>query len=62
MTVCPSVRGDHPRTIASGLSSVHADKPCLSIFTTLISVNLAQSELYRVNFFSGKSSSKRVYS
>ena len=26
--VCPPVRGDNPRALASGLSNVQADKPC----------------------------------
>ena len=33
--ICPSVRGDNPRALASGLSPVQADKPCCSYFIPL---------------------------
>ena len=32
ITVCPPVRGDNPRALASGLSPVHADKPWYNYF------------------------------
>ena len=44
--VCPSVRGDYPRALASGLSPVQAEKPWYNYFTTLNSVDLAQYEIF----------------
>ena len=31
---CPPVRGDNPRALASGLSSVQLDKHGITIYTT----------------------------
>ena len=36
--VCPTVRGDNPRALASGLSPVHVDKPLYCYFIPLTSV------------------------
>ena len=37
--VCPPVRGDNPRALASGLSYVQADNPGITFFSTYISVD-----------------------
>ena len=41
---CPTVRGDNPRALASGLSYVQADKHDITIFTTYIIVDLSHHE------------------
>ena len=46
-TVCPPVRGDNPRALASGLSPVQADKPWYYFNTTLLSADFAQYEIDR---------------
>ena len=38
--VCPPVRGDTPRALASGLSYVQVDKYSITIYITYISVDL----------------------
>ena len=40
---CPPVRGDNPRALASGLSYVQVDKHGIIIYTTYISVDLANN-------------------
>ena len=45
--VCPPVRGDNPRAIASGLSHVHVGIRGLTINTTYICVDLAHYEMIR---------------
>ena len=46
--VCPPVRGDNPRALASGLSYVQADKHGIAInYTTYISVDFAHHEIIR---------------
>ena len=47
--VCPHVRGDNPRALASGLSYVQVGKHGITIYTctTSISVDLAHHELVR---------------
>ena len=45
--VCPPVRGDNPRALASGLSNVQVDKHCITIYTTYISVDLVHHEIVR---------------
>ena len=47
---CPSVRGDNPRALASGLFYVQVDKHGrLQLFyTTNISVDLAHHEIFHV--------------
>ena len=44
---CPSVRGDNPGALASGLSYVQVDKTGITIYTTYISVDLAHHEIFR---------------
>ena len=44
---CPSVRGDNPGALASGLSYVQVDKHGITIYTTYISVDFAQHEIFR---------------
>ena len=46
--LCPPVRGDNSRALASGLSPVQADKPwyVYLFYTTLIRVDLAQYEVF----------------
>ena len=40
---CPPVRRDNPRALASGLSAVQGDKPCLYVTYSMISnVDLAR--------------------
>ena len=53
--VCPPVRGDNPRALASGLSYIQVDKHGITIYTTYISVDLAHYEIFHAKF--GKSSS-----
>ena len=43
---CPPVRGDNPQALASGLSYLQADKQGIPIYTTYISVDLAQHETF----------------
>ena len=43
---CPSVRGDNPRALGSGLSYVQVDKHGI-FYTTYISVHLAHHEIFR---------------
>ena len=52
---CPSVRGDNPRALASGLSYVEVDKHYITILYHLIyiSVDLAHHELFRAKFGKG---------
>ena len=40
------VRGVNPRALANGLSPVQADKPWYNVYTTIIGVDLAQSEMF----------------
>ena len=42
---CPTVRGDNPRALASGLSYVQGDKRDITIYTTNISVDLSHHEI-----------------
>ena len=42
---CPTVRGDNPRALASGLSYVQLDKHGMTFYTTYISVVLAHHEI-----------------
>ena len=44
--VCPPVRGDNPRALASGLSYVQVGKHDITIYTTYISVDLAHHEIF----------------
>ena len=46
--VCPPVRGDYPRALASELSPVQTDKSWYNYFyATLINVDLAQYKIFR---------------
>ena len=45
--VCPSVREDNARALASELSPVQADKLRYDFYSTLISIDLAQYEVFR---------------
>ena len=47
-TARPPVLGDNPRALASELSPIQTDIPWLNYFTTLISVDLAQYEIFHV--------------
>ena len=49
----PSVRGDNPRALASGLSYVQVDKHCITIYTTYISVDFAHHEIFRAKVGKG---------
>ena len=57
--VCPPVRGDNPRALASGLSYVQVDKHGITILyhlhqcTTYISVDLAHHEIFRAEVGKG---------
>ena len=42
---CPPLRGDNPRTLASGLSYVQVDNHGKTIYTAYISVDLAHHEI-----------------
>ena len=44
---CPSVRGDNPQALVSGLSYVQVDKYGITIYTTFFSVDLAHHEIFR---------------
>ena len=46
-TVCPPVREDTPRALARGLSPVQADKLWYYYHSIIISVDLAQHEIFR---------------
>ena len=46
-TVCPSVRGDNPRALASEISPVQEDNRGIIILYTLINVDLFKFEIYR---------------
>ena len=50
---CPPVRGDNPRAVASGLSSVQVDKHRITILYHLISVDLAHREIFRTKVGKG---------
>ena len=45
--VCPPVQENNPRALANGFSPVQEDKPLYNYFITLISVDLAQFELFQ---------------
>ena len=47
--VCPPVRGNNPRALASGLSPVQADKLwyCITILYHLYKCRLAHCEIFR---------------
>ena len=49
---CPSVCGDNPRALASGLSYVQVDKHGIIFYTTYISVDLALHEIVRAKVYS----------
>ena len=51
--VCPSVRGDNPRALASGLCYVQVDKYCITIYTTYISVDLTYHEIFHAKIGKG---------
>ena len=51
--VCPPVRGDNPRALASGLSYVQVDKHDITIYTTYISVDLEHHEICRAKVGDG---------
>ena len=51
--VCPPVRGDNPRALASGLSYVQVGKHGITIYTTYISVDLAHHEIFHVKVGKG---------
>ena len=53
--VCPPVREDNPRALASGLSYVQVDKhgTCIIIYTTNIGVDLAHHELFHAKVGKG---------
>ena len=44
---CPHVRGDNTRALASGLSYVQVDKHGIIFYTTYISVDLSNHEIFR---------------
>ena len=46
--VCPPVRGDNPRAVASGFSAVQVDKPWYKYFIPLSSVHVMLSVKYIV--------------
>ena len=46
-TVCPPVRGDNPRALASGLFLYGRTNQGIIILSTIISVDLAQYEILR---------------
>ena len=50
---CPPVRGDNPRALAIGLSSVQVNKHCTTIYTTYISVDLVHYEIFRAKVGKG---------
>ena len=51
---CPSVRGDNPRALASGLSYVQGDKHDITIlYTTYISVDLAHQVIFHAKVGKG---------
>ena len=50
---CPPVREYNPRALASGISYVQVDKHGITIYTTYISVDLAQHEIYRAKVGKG---------
>ena len=50
---CPSVRGDNPRALASGLSDIQVDKQGITINTTYISVDLARHAIFRAKVGKG---------
>ena len=43
---CPPVREDNTRALARGLSYVRVDKHGITIYTTNISVDIAQHEIF----------------
>ena len=49
----PSVRGDNPRALASGLSYVQVDKHDIIFYTTYISVDLAHHEIFHAKVGKG---------
>ena len=51
--VCPHVRGDNPRALASGLSYVQVDKLVYIFYTTYISVDLSYHEIVRAKVGKG---------
>ena len=48
--VCPPVRGDNPRALASALSPVHADKPWYNYFIRSLSMQTLPTAIYFVFF------------
>ena len=50
---CPPVRGDNPRALASGLSYVQVDKHCITIYTTIISVDHAHHKIFHAKVCKG---------
>ena len=46
--VCPPVRGDNPRALASGLSLVQADKPWYNYFIPLTTVKSEDFARYKI--------------
>ena len=48
--VCPPVRGENPRNLASELSYVQVNNYCITFYTTYISVDLAHYEILRAKF------------
>ena len=51
--LCPPVRRDNTRALASGLSYVQVDKHGITIYTTYISVGLAHHEIFRAKVGKG---------
>ena len=50
---CPTVRGDNPRALASGLSYVQVDKHGITILYPYICVDLAHHEIFRAEIGKG---------
>ena len=50
---CPPVCGDNPRALASGLSYVQVDKHGITIYTTIISVDHANHEMFHAKVGKG---------
>ena len=50
---CPPVGEDNPQALASRLSNIRQTTHCITIYTTYISVDLAQHRLFRAKVGKG---------
>ena len=50
---CPPVRGDNPRALAGGLSYVQVEKMVLLFYTTYISVDVEDHEIFNAKVSQG---------